>query len=156
MKVSKAVLSAALLAVTLGLYSASAFAENLENNSTQHHINYYSKIASRYNKLAKRFYQLAGLSVSSIQLGPRPFFLVNDMEESELKDSLQACSGGPFYKTDFSIGHRGAALQFPEHTQASYEAAAQMGAGIIECDVTFTKDKELVCRHSQCDLGNWK
>jgi glycerophosphoryl diester phosphodiesterase len=27
-----------------------------------------------------------------------------------------------------------------------------MGAGILECDVTFTKDKELVCRHSQCDL----
>lgn len=27
-----------------------------------------------------------------------------------------------------------------------------MGAGIQECDVTFTKDKQLVCRHSQCDL----
>ncbi len=27
-----------------------------------------------------------------------------------------------------------------------------MGAGIQECDVTFTKDKKLVCRHSQCDL----
>jgi glycerophosphoryl diester phosphodiesterase len=27
-----------------------------------------------------------------------------------------------------------------------------MGAGIIECDVTFTQDLQLVCRHSQCDL----
>jgi glycerophosphoryl diester phosphodiesterase len=27
-----------------------------------------------------------------------------------------------------------------------------MGAGIVECDVTFTKDKELVCRHAQNDL----
>ena len=27
-----------------------------------------------------------------------------------------------------------------------------MGAGIQECDVTFIKDLELVCRHSQCDL----
>jgi len=27
-----------------------------------------------------------------------------------------------------------------------------MGAGIIECDVTFTNDRKLVCRHSQCDL----
>ena len=27
-----------------------------------------------------------------------------------------------------------------------------MGAGVIECDVTFTKDRQLVCRHSQCDL----
>ncbi len=26
------------------------------------------------------------------------------------------------------------------------------GAGIVECDVTFTKDKQLICRHAQCDL----
>lgn len=89
---------------------------------------------------------------SSIQLGPRPFFLVNDMDEGPLKERLQACKNGPFYKTDFSIGHRGAPLQFPEHTKESYVAAARMGAGIVECDVTFTKDRELVCRHSQCDL----
>ena len=88
----------------------------------------------------------------SVQLGPRPYFLVEDMDESELKTELQQCSEGPFKRTDFSIGHRGAALQFPEHTQESYVAAARMGAGIIECDVTFTKDRELVCRHSQCDL----
>jgi glycerophosphoryl diester phosphodiesterase len=88
----------------------------------------------------------------SVQLGPRPFFLVQDMDESDLKTELQQCSEGPFKRTDFSIGHRGAALQFPEHTKESYEAAARMGAGIIECDVTFTKDTELVCRHSQCDL----
>ena len=43
-------------------------------------------------------------------------------------------------------------MQFPEHTEESYRAAARMGAGILECDVTFTKDRELVCRHSQCDL----
>lgn len=88
----------------------------------------------------------------SVQLGPRPFFLVNDMEDGELKNELRRCAKGPFRKTDFSIGHRGAALQFPEHTKESYEAAARMGAGILECDVTFTKDKELVCRHAQNDL----
>ena len=27
-----------------------------------------------------------------------------------------------------------------------------MGAGLVECDVTFTRDAALVCRHSQCDL----
>ena len=74
------------------------------------------------------------------------------MDESDLKAELEKCSEGPFKRTDFSIGHRGAALQFPEHTKESYVAAARMGAGIIECDVTFTKDRELVCRHSQCDL----
>jgi glycerophosphoryl diester phosphodiesterase len=88
----------------------------------------------------------------NVQLGPRPFFLVNDMHNSKLKAELQGCSEGPFRKTDFSIGHRGAPLQFPEHTKQSFEAAARMGVGIVECDVTFTKDKELVCRHSQCDL----
>lgn len=88
----------------------------------------------------------------SIQLGPRPYFLVNDMADGSLKNRLRHCGDGPFRRTQFSIGHRGAALQFPEHTQESYEAAALMGAGIVECDVTFTRDKELVCRHSQCDL----
>ena len=88
----------------------------------------------------------------SIQLGPRPYFLVQDMDDSDLKKELQQCSEGPFKRTDFSISHRGAALQLPEHTQESYLAAARMGAGILECDVTFTSDRELVCRHSQCDL----
>ncbi|RLU01113.1 glycerophosphodiester phosphodiesterase family protein [Ketobacter sp.] len=92
------------------------------------------------------------LKGQSVQLGPRPSYLVNDMDEGQLKQALQQCEKGPFFKTDFSIGHRGAALQFPEHTKESYEAAAVMGAGIIECDVTFTQDKQLVCRHSQCDL----
>jgi glycerophosphoryl diester phosphodiesterase len=85
------------------------------------------------------------------QIGPRPFYLVDKMKDGPLKQKLSQCSG-PFRKTDFSIGHRGAALQFPEHSQESYQAAARMGAGLIECDVTFTKDRQLVCRHSQCDL----
>lgn len=89
---------------------------------------------------------------TSVQLGPRPFYLVEDMQESPLKEALEACAGGPFSATDFSIGHRGACLQFPEHTKESYQAAARMGAGIVECDVTFTKDTQLVCRHAQCDL----
>ena len=89
---------------------------------------------------------------SNIQVGQRPYFLVADMAPSPLKDKLQSCANGPFTKTDFSIGHRGAPLMFPEHTKESYEAAARMGAGIVECDVTFTKDKALVCRHAQNDL----
>ena len=85
------------------------------------------------------------------QIGPRPFYLVDKMRDGPLKQTLSQCTG-PFRKTDFSIGHRGAALQFPEHSRESYVAAARMGAGVIECDVTFTKDRQLVCRHSQCDL----
>jgi len=93
-------------------------------------------------------------SSPTVQLGPRPFFLVEDMVASPLKTRLQNCAATrkDYRKTLFSIGHRGASMQFPEHTKQSYEAAARMGAGIVECDVTFTKDKELVCRHAQNDL----
>jgi glycerophosphoryl diester phosphodiesterase len=90
---------------------------------------------------------------SRVQVGPRPFYLIEKMNPGPLKRKLEQCSEGPFYKTDFSIGHRGGGtLQFPEHTKESHEAGARMGAGIQECDVTFTKDRQLVCRHDQCDL----
>src|SRR5919106_1845354 len=102
---------------------------------------------------------------SSVQLGPRPFYLVENMDKSDLKSALQACAGTAaaageagsgngeaLAPSKFSIGHRGAPLQFPEHTRESYVAAARMGAGVIECDVAFTKDRQLVCRHAQCDL----
>ena len=51
------------------------------------------------------------------QLGPRPFFLVEDMSPGPLKTELQACAQRPaFTRRAWSIGHRGAPLQFPEHT----------------------------------------
>lgn len=89
-----------------------------------------------------------------VQLGPRPYFLVDDMSDGPLQRELQACAArmSRFRPARLSIGHRGAPLQFPEHTRESYLAAARMGAGVIECDVTFTKDKALVCRHAQNDL----
>ncbi len=92
--------------------------------------------------------------VSNIQLGVRPYFLIEDINPSyqDLKETLKACSEKIPQKSDFSIGHRGAPMQFPEHTKESYLAAIRMGAGIVECDVAFTKDKELVCRHSHADL----
>jgi len=89
----------------------------------------------------------------AVQVGPRPYYLISKMSPSPLKHKLEECAEGPFYKSKFSIGHRGGGtLQFPEHTQESHEAGSRMGAGIQECDVTFTKDGELVCRHDQCDL----
>ncbi|WP_089851354.1 glycerophosphodiester phosphodiesterase family protein [Halomonas saccharevitans] len=98
-------------------------------------------------------------AAQNVTLGPRPLFLIQDMDEGtqrerQLKETLMRCAAGTeqWQRRDFSIGHRGAAMQFPEHTRESYLAAAQMGAGIVECDVTFTEEKALVCRHSQCDL----
>ena len=95
----------------------------------------------------------AANGAAAIDLGARPAFLVNDMRDGELKTRLQACLGTPPRRTAFSIGHRGAGIRFPEHTQEAYEAGYRMGAGMLECDVTFTKDLALVCRHSQNDLA---
>lgn len=98
-------------------------------------------------------------AAGQVTLGPRPLFLVQDLDEAtqrsrELKAELLDCAANTseWQRSDFSISHRGAPLQFPEHTRESFLAGAQMGAGILECDVTFTADQELVCRHSQCDL----
>jgi glycerophosphoryl diester phosphodiesterase len=88
-----------------------------------------------------------------VELGPRPEFLVRDLEGGELEQRLTACLDEPPRRTAFSIGHRGAGIVFPEHTREAYEAAYRMGAGTLECDVTFTKDLELVCRHAQNDLA---
>jgi glycerophosphoryl diester phosphodiesterase len=45
------------------------------------------------------------------------------------------------------IGHRGAAGYRPEHTFASYETAARLGADFIEPDLVTTRDHVLVARH---------
>ena len=65
-----------------------------------------------------------------MQVGDRPFYLVEGMDDEPAQgQKLQSCENGPFYKTDFSIGHRGAPLQFPEHTKESYEAGRAQGRG---------------------------
>src|SRR5262245_64586603 len=64
-----------------------------------------------------------GKKSAGVQVGPRPYFLVSKMTDGPLKRKLESCSEGPFYKTDFSIGHRGGGtLQFPEHTKESHLA----------------------------------
>jgi glycerophosphoryl diester phosphodiesterase len=83
---------------------------------------------------------------------PRPVALVAGLADGPLQRELAACTDDPVRRTAFSLGHRGAPLHYPEHTRESYVAAAAMGAGVIECDVTFTRDKQLVCRHAQDDL----
>lgn len=107
-----------------------------------------AKLQEKLSELKHRI----GEDKKQVHLGPRPFWLVEDMDEGPLKTRLQSCRADRLKPADFSIGHRGAPLQFPEHTLESYVAAARMGAGIVECDVAFTKDRQLVCRHAQNDL----
>jgi glycerophosphoryl diester phosphodiesterase len=88
-----------------------------------------------------------------VSLGPRPYYIMNNMTDSPLKRKLQSCENKPVKVSGFSIGHRGGGtLQFPEETVISQDAGARMGAGILECDVAFTSDRALVCRHDLCDL----
>jgi glycerophosphoryl diester phosphodiesterase len=58
-----------------------------------------------------------------------------------------AASGQPERRGPLVIGHRGASGYRPEHTLASYELAARMGADFIEPDLVSTKDGVLVARH---------
>jgi glycerophosphoryl diester phosphodiesterase len=58
-----------------------------------------------------------------------------------------AVASKPPHRRSLVIGHRGASGYRPEHTLASYELAARMGADFIEPDLVSTKDGVLVCRH---------
>jgi glycerophosphoryl diester phosphodiesterase len=66
-----------------------------------------------------------------VQLGPRPYYLVDELDDGALKDKLDSCKNEPKSTSSFSISHRGAPLEFPEHSRQGYDAAARMGAG--EC-----------------------
>lgn len=56
-------------------------------------------------------------------------------------------TAGPHHAAPSMIGHRGATGYRPEHTLASYELAARLGADFIEPDLVSTKDGVLVARH---------
>ena len=97
---------------------------------------------------------LCGFGSAHAKIDPTGRLALSEaLSDVALKQRLQSCATQDFYPTDFSIAHRGAPLGYPEHSREGYIAAAEQGAGVIECDVTFTKDLELVCRHSQCDLA---
>jgi glycerophosphoryl diester phosphodiesterase len=92
----------------------------------------------------------AVLSLQVIIFLPEIILIMNLPSLSHHATAECARTKTSFSKSDFSIGHRGACMQYPEHTLESYKAAALMGAGIIECDVTFTKDLELICMCLVC------
>jgi len=148
---SRSITATLVLAGSLMAASSLAGAQGWYSNHGQDHQERATRGLERlHEKLAelKQRHQRR----ADAQVGPRPQWLVDDMDDGPLKTRLQSCRTDNMKRTDFSIGHRGAPLQFPEHTLESYVAAARLGAGILECDVAFTKDRELVCRHAQNDL----
>jgi glycerophosphoryl diester phosphodiesterase len=63
------------------------------------------------------------------------------------RDSPGGGHPGPAGHRVLIIGHRGAAGYRPEHTLASYELGARLGADYVEPDLVSTKDHVLVARH---------
>lgn len=111
----------------------------------------------RFNSLTRTLMAVCGLCLSTFSLASSYELIderVQALKPSTLKTQLLACLQEPDMLSShpFSIGHRGAPLVYPEHSKEGYIAAKEMGAASLECDVTFTKDNALVCRHSQCDL----
>ncbi|TPX73999.1 hypothetical protein CcCBS67573_g04745 [Chytriomyces confervae] len=72
-------------------------------------------------------------------------------EINRMRDAISLCND-PLARNFETIGHRGAPLVAPEETLRSYEIAVDSGAGFIECDASVTKEMDLICRHSVCDL----
>ncbi|KAM9882895.1 glycerophosphoryl diester phosphodiesterase [Verticillium dahliae] len=72
--------------------------------------------------------------IESIQLGPRPYWLVDDMSDSPVKKQLEECKDIKEFKPSaWSIAHRGGGTLFmPEHSVESNLAGARMGAGVLE------------------------
>ncbi|KAJ8604365.1 hypothetical protein CTAYLR_002561 [Chrysophaeum taylorii] len=93
---------------------------------------------------------VAGAHFVRVEWGSRISYLVDNTEDSILKTELEACLADEKVQpasNDFAIvGHRGACLQFPEHTQESYDAAIYKGAGIVECAVAVTASSRAAAR----------
>jgi glycerophosphoryl diester phosphodiesterase len=68
----------------------------------------------------------AGVSpkpIKNIQLGPRPFWLIDQLEDGPLKAKLESCTEMKMKPSAWSISHRGGGtLQFPEETHGSIMA----------------------------------
>ena len=79
--------------------------------------------------------------IERIELGPRPYWLVDDMNDSPVKEKLKQCANIKDFKaTAWNIGHRGGGTLFiPEHSLESNLAGARMGSAGLECDVAFSK-----------------
>lgn len=61
--------------------------------------------------------------IKNIQLGPRPFWLIDQLEEGPLKKKLESCTEMKMKPSTWSISHRGGGtLQFPEETHGSIMA----------------------------------
>jgi glycerophosphoryl diester phosphodiesterase len=99
--------------------------------------------------LSRRFVAVAAsvLALGGVVLAPQASKLTAQPADQAAAVQQNAATTAKQDDKFLVIGHRGAAGYRPEHTLASYELAARMGADYIEPDLVTTKDQVLVARH---------
>jgi len=85
--------------VMTSVFGLSAYAEDDSRYYGGRHSEYYD---------GRGFYGDHGQQVQdeTVQLGPRPFYLVEGMDDGKLKDRLEKCKDGPFYGRGISMPSR--------------------------------------------------
>jgi glycerophosphoryl diester phosphodiesterase len=64
-----------------------------------------------------------------------------DKRQAAMKDEVF------LFSNPLVAGHRGFSAKYPENTMVSFEAAALAGVGMIELDITLTRDSKIVVIH---------
>lgn len=59
----------------------------------------------------------------------------------------QAVAARPRGSVPFIMAHRGASDELPENTLAAFQRAIEQGANVLETDLRFTRDNEIVLIH---------
>jgi glycerophosphoryl diester phosphodiesterase len=91
-----------------------------------HYLGWLALVAPAFAAVSRRHDHGHG-KVKRISLGPRPYWLIEQMDEGPLKDRLASCSEKEMKRSDWSISHRGGGtLQFPEHTYDSIMAGVSL------------------------------
>ena len=82
-KYSALTLAATLLSIGLALPTHAIAGDDVYEKDDRGHEKSYKKHGKKHEGKAL-----------NVQLGPRPYFLVEDMADSDLKEALQKCSDG--------------------------------------------------------------
>ena len=72
-----------------------------------------------------------------------------DLSQLDFRDFKQVRRARQEHGRPFVIAHRGASAAAPENTLAAFALAIRQGAHIIESDLWFSQDKEIVLHHDR-------
>ena len=131
-------ISSGRLALTAVFAALSAFASLAYADSDSQYNAFEDDVHGCYDRHANQ------KNDESIQLGPRPYYLVDNMDEGQPAQGearVSAPRDRLSRRTSRSATAAPRRCSSRSTPRSAYEAGARMGAGILECDVTFTKDR---------------